>query len=547
MRKIFTLIFIILIAFDSNSQNSRYAFLSYIFPSDSIGDFNEETAKSEALSRGFFGNEFKVFMYRAKRNYLNEKYRYNVQMNSFNKNVTSVINVAPCTNMDFESSPTGSIATVSGWVMTEGQNSSVNGSCTMAGCCPTLATGANSWIRTTPFLLTNPAITLPNSPLGGSKVLQLNDHIVNTGQVVRLEQTFNVTASNSVLQYAYWCVMDASGHTCCDNPYFNALLYDCSNNLISAGSTSLVVPGAACSSPTVTNWYNATSGISYHTAWQVKSINLNAYIGSCVKLQVTVGDCDGWAHVGYCFFDAKCGSGLINVNGASYVPSGVINTCGTIATMSAAISSTPNVWNGPPGSGITSLTANSVTTTVSGSYTLSTGTGTNLTNNIFTLNINPIPSVSLTASSYTACTNGATVALTGSPSGGVFTGTNVSGPKFTPSSTPGIYPITYNYTNPVTGCSATATTSIAVNICTGVGALNQENTYVKIFPNPNNGEFTIEAKGDDIVTIANELGQVIKTIKLNAANNYSASVTNLPAGIYFVSGNHFKEKIIVTK
>ena len=70
---------------------------------------------------------------------------------------------------------------------------------------------------------------------------------------------------------------------------------------------------------------------------------------------------------------------------------------------------------------------------------------------------------------------------------------------------------------------------------------------VKIYPNPNNGEFTITALGEDIICIINELGQVVKTITLCANNNYSSTINGLANGIYFAIGKNFREKIVVMK
>jgi hypothetical protein len=299
MKKLFALLSIFLVN-SINAQNSRLTYLSYSFPEDSLKGFNEAGASKAALNHGFFGLEYKVFMYRAKRDFINKKYGY--ELNSYKNTEGQKINIVPCVNEDFEASPVGSVTAVAGWTITEGQNTS---SCVMASCCASVATGNNSWIRTTPYIAPSPLLTIPNSPLGGTQVIQLNDNVVNMGEVVRLEQTYTVTTSNPILQYAYLGAFDGSGHTCCDNPYLNILLYDCSNNLISAGSTSVVVPGSSCTS-TITGLATTSGGVSYFTTWQVKTVNLSAYIGSCVTLQVTVGDCDGWAHYGYCFFDAIC-------------------------------------------------------------------------------------------------------------------------------------------------------------------------------------------------------------------------------------------------
>jgi hypothetical protein len=299
MKKLFAILLVVLGNL-VNAQSSRLTYLSYTFPQDSLDGFNEAGASKAALTHGFFGLEYKVFMYRAKRNFINKKYGF--ELNSYKNAEEQKINIAPCVNEDFEASPVGSVSAVTGWTITEGQNTS---SCAMMNCCSAVATGSNSWIRTTPIAGDPVLGTIPNSPLGGTKVIQLNDNVINTGETVRLEQTYTVTSSNPILQYAYIGAFNGSGHVCCDNPYMNILVYDCSNTLIPAFSNSIVIPGASCTA-TTTGFITTTSGISYFASWQVRTLNLSAYIGTCVKLQVTVADCTGWAHYGYCFFDAVC-------------------------------------------------------------------------------------------------------------------------------------------------------------------------------------------------------------------------------------------------
>lgn len=76
-----------------------------------------------------------------------------------------------------------------------------------------------------------------------------------------------------------------------------------------------------------------------------------------------------------------------------------------------------------------------------------------------TITVNPLPVVS--AGNYApVCVNAPDVVLNGSPAGGTFSGTGVSGTNFDPSS--GTQTITYVYTN-ANGCTNSATTTITVN------------------------------------------------------------------------------------
>ena len=81
----------------------------------------------------------------------------------------------------------------------------------------------------------------------------------------------------------------------------------------------------------------------------------------------------------------------------------------------------------------------------------------------FTITVNPLPSVSCPANS-TVCINAAAFTLTGgTPTGGTYSGTGVSGGQFNPASAgAGTHTITYSYTDG-NGCTNSCTFTITVN------------------------------------------------------------------------------------
>lgn len=103
--------------------------------------------------------------------------------------------------------------------------------------------------------------------------------------------------------------------------------------------------------------------------------------------------------------------------------------------------------------------------TLPGTYTgylsVSNANGGSCTPVPFSVNVNPVPAVD--AGNYgPLCVNGAPVTLMGLPSGGVFSGTGVSGNSFTPSAG-GTYTVQYSFTDVSTGCSATTAANILVH------------------------------------------------------------------------------------
>lgn len=96
-----------------------------------------------------------------------------------------------------------------------------------------------------------------------------------------------------------------------------------------------------------------------------------------------------------------------------------------------------------------------------GYLTVSNTSGTGCPSVPFTITVNPLPAVS--AGSYgPLCAGSGNVTLTGLPAGGIFSGTGVSGNNFTPPGNGG-FVIQYSYTDAVTGCSESVSTSIVVH------------------------------------------------------------------------------------
>jgi hypothetical protein len=154
-----------------------------------------------------------------------------------------------------------------------------------------------------------------------------------------------------------------------------------------------------------------------------------------------------------------------------------------------------------------------------------------------TVSINPLPSVSVTASKPTVCTNatgGTAVALTGSPAGGVYSGPNVSGSNFTPGSAAGTFTAVYSYTNTSTGCSNTANTSIIVANCTGFSSPTA-NASLMVFPNPSlHGKLKLShLYGTNTIEVINVLGQVVLKAQSNQ-EEVELDLSHQANGNYFI-------------
>lgn len=80
---------------------------------------------------------------------------------------------------------------------------------------------------------------------------------------------------------------------------------------------------------------------------------------------------------------------------------------------------------------------------------------------------------------------------------------------------------------------------------------SSSNYALNIFPNPNNGTFNINSNEDITLNIINELGQIVRTVKLDTANNHTSSISNLATGVYCIvdkqTGKAIQNKVVVVK
>ncbi len=112
---------------------------------------------------------------------------------------------------------------------------------------------------------------------------------------------------------------------------------------------------------------------------------------------------------------------------------------------------------------------------------------------------------------------------------------------------------TYSVTgrNSSTGCTNVASFTQSVTACTGLESLMANEPVLSIYPNPSKGDFTIASDREINLSLVNNLGQVVKTLSINASNNYKAEVSNLANGIYSIIGDDgrqaIKQKIVVAK
>ncbi|MBK6400017.1 MAG: T9SS type A sorting domain-containing protein [Bacteroidetes bacterium] len=128
-------------------------------------------------------------------------------------------------------------------------------------------------------------------------------------------------------------------------------------------------------------------------------------------------------------------------------------------------SGTTYLWN-------TGATTQAISAIASGSYTVrvTNANGCSATSSSTTVIMNPLPAVSLAPFSSVCNTNGAFALTGGSPAGGSYSGTGVSGGMFDPGvSGVGTFEITYSYSDG-NGCNNFISQSLQVTNCSGCTA-----------------------------------------------------------------------------
>lgn len=206
------------------------------------------------------------------------------------------------------------------------------------------------------------------------------------------------------------------------------------------------------------------------------------------------------------------GSPFLNSYGVNQYPNATYLWSATNAT----IAGPANVSNVSAAGGNTGIATLSVQV-INGGCTASASKTVNIVN----------AQASLAVSSTVACA-GQNVTLTGSPSGGSYSG-NTTGNLFS-STTTGTYNITYNYNT--SGCFSTASKAIQVYNCTGIAENGGQLWELSLYPNPTSGMLylnsSINVRSYEIV---NTLGQLIR----RDTYGDGLSTEALSNGIYFIS------------
>lgn len=148
--------------------------------------------------------------------------------------------------------------------------------------------------------------------------------------------------------------------------------------------------------------------------------------------------------------------------------------------------------------------------------------------------IHPNPTVTAQSSSLELCEYAVDATLTGTPAGGTWTGTGVTGNSFDPSGHIGSNTLTYNYSD-ANDCSNSANVVITVDACADLNE-SLKNSFV-IFPNPSSTYVTVSANPIDVVSvqIIDLLGEIVfEKQQFTFTGELTINVQDFNSGEYFL-------------
>lgn len=234
-----------------------------------------------------------------------------VSINGYSQTSCSV-----CNNAGFESGSGG------GWTYSSGSDAKNSGCNTPPNPCIT----ANGFLSPQHVIQTlgnfDPIVggtTLPVvPPFGGNQSLRLGDGNATMGdgqgvgsKAARATFTYMVDAATANFTYRYAIVVEEPtvgfpAHADDERPYFNVSVKDQDGNKISCGDLFVFAR------PPMTDFTqapdpNRTNRNDWYRGWSTVVLPLAAYIGQCVSIEFTTGDCALGAHFGYAYIDASCG------------------------------------------------------------------------------------------------------------------------------------------------------------------------------------------------------------------------------------------------
>jgi len=222
-----------------------------------------------------------------------------------------------------------------------------------------------------------------------------------------------------------------------------------------------------------------------------------------------------------------------------------VSTCaGGSATVTATGANT-YTWNGTPmGSNNVFVATPAQTATYVLKANTNSGTVVCPSTHTVLVTVNPNPTISVAASRSVICKGESnTLTATGAAS---YTWQGSLGTSSTAIVSPNnTTTYTLSGTN-AQGCTTGTMVVAMVSSCNGIEEYNNK-SLIRVYPNPNNGQFFVSSESAIALNLTNALGQIIRTVELNSENGFSLEVSGLAKGVYYLSSGTGLTQAVYTK
>ena len=276
--------------------------------------------------------------------------------------------------------------------------------------------------------------------------------------------------------------------------------------------------------------FNATAANAITYLWSGNGSGTSATITGTAAGDYTVQVTD----INGCLNSA---TGTLTVNALPIVSvdDRIICQGGGVSMIATAPTATTYLWSNN-GSGTNSAT----TAVTAGNYTVAVTDAngcTNTTTGVLTVNANPIVTVDGGFQVNYDILDGNVPLAFGLPSGGTYSGTGVVGGLFnTTSAGNGSHVVTYNYPDPITGCSSSTTNTLTVSTTTWVAGINSDQA-VSVSPNPFNGHLNVSitpGSSNGTYRIVDGSGKLVLSGSLRN-ETLSINTGSLSPGMYYLT------------
>jgi carboxypeptidase T len=276
------------------------------------------------------------------------------------------------------------------------------------------------------------------------------------------------------------------------------------------------------------------------SSWVLEEINLSDYLGQVIKVRFQLKSDGGTNMDGFYFDDFKI---YFNIQAPAVTPTaqfGINNAVvcsGTTANFTDSSLDNPTVWAWDFGDGSTATTQNaSHVFATAGTYTItltvSNSAGSNSTTQTIVVNGAPTLTITTSDTDGVVCLDAGLITLASDQLAAVFSGNGVTGNNFDPQLA-GVGPqtVTASYTDGI-GCTGTTNTVIIVEDC---ASLTELSTYgVVVFPNPNQGSFTIKGLELESAFSVYDLNGKIIFEGIASSTTEQIQLPKITSGIYYL-------------